>query len=75
MKPISKRMIKRSRLQAVKPWITKGIRRSINIKNKLFYSGNKDNYKIYRNKITKLTRITISKKYIIMNILIIILEI
>jgi hypothetical protein len=33
VKPISKRMIKRSS----KPWITKGIRRSINIKSKLFY--------------------------------------
>ena len=54
VKPISKRMIKRSS----KPWITKGIRRSINIKSKLFYSGDKDNYKIYRNKITKLTRIS-----------------
>ena len=54
VKPISKRMIKRSS----KPWITKGIRRSIIIKNKLFYSGDKENYKIYRNKITKLTRIS-----------------
>jgi hypothetical protein len=38
-------MIKRSS----KPWITKGIRKSTNTKNKLFYSGDKDNYKIYRN--------------------------
>ena len=51
-KPISKPIIKRSS----KPWITKGIRRSIIIKNKLIYSGDKVNYKIYRNKITKLIR-------------------
>ena len=44
LKLISKRMIK----QFSKPWITKGIRRVIKIKNK---------YKLYRNKITILTRI------------------
>ena len=46
MKPVSK------------PWITKGIRGSIIIKNRLFSSGDKQNYKIYRNKITKLRRIS-----------------
>ena len=38
LKKMSKRKIK---LYA-KPWITKAIRRSIKIKNKLFYSGDKD---------------------------------
>ena len=47
---MSKRKIK----QSAKPWITKAIRRSIKIKNKLFYSGNKDKYKLYRNKIANL---------------------
>ena len=51
MKPVSKRMVRRFS----KPWITKEIRRSINIKNKLSSPGDKQNYKIYRNKITKLT--------------------
>lgn len=36
LKPISKRKVK----QMSKPWITKGIRRLIKIKNELFYSGN-----------------------------------
>jgi hypothetical protein len=51
---ISKRKIK----QSVKPWITKGIKKSIKIKNKLFCSGNKEKYRLYRNKITNLTRMS-----------------
>ena len=43
LKKMSKRKIK----QSAKPWITKAIRRSIKIKNKLLYSGNKDKYKLY----------------------------
>jgi hypothetical protein len=54
LKLISKRMIK----QFSKPWITKGIRRSIKIKNKLYHSADKNKYKLYRNKITILTRIS-----------------
>ena len=54
LKPISNRMKK----QFSKPWITKGIRKSIKIKNKLFHSTNKNKYKLYRNKITTLTRIS-----------------
>jgi hypothetical protein len=50
LKLISKRMIE----QFSKPWITKGIRRSIKIKNKLYYSADKNKYKLYRNKITNL---------------------
>ena len=50
---MSKRKIK----QSAKPWITKAIRRSIKIK-KTNYSGNKDKYKLYRNKITNLIRMS-----------------
>ena len=44
--------------QFSKPWITEGIRRSIKIKNKLYHSADKNKYKLYRNKITILTRIS-----------------
>ena len=44
---LSKRKIK----QLSKPWITKGIRTSIRIKKKLYFSGDKDKYKHYINKI------------------------
>jgi hypothetical protein len=54
LKMISKRKIK----QSVKPWITKDIKKSIKIKNKLFCSGNKEKYRLYRNKITNLTRMS-----------------
>ena len=48
-KPVSKR--ERKRLS--KPWITQGLRKSIKIKNSLFYSGDIDMYKYYRNKIVR----------------------
>ena len=51
LKPISKRSLKKQR----KPWITKVIRRSIKIKNSLYYSGDIKTYKVYRNKILMLT--------------------
>ena len=51
LKPISKRSFKKQQ----KPWITKGIRRSIKIKNSLYYSGDNKTYKNYRNKILMLT--------------------
>ena len=51
---LSKRKIKR----LSKPWITKGIRKSIRIKNELFFSGDRDKYKFYRNKILHLSRIS-----------------
>ena len=41
-----------------KPWITEGIRKSIKSKNSLFYQGNSEKYKYYRNKILTLTRIS-----------------
>ena len=54
LKPLSKRKFK----QSLKPWITKGLLKSIKIKNKnaLFASGDIDKYKFYRNKITTLIR-------------------
>ena len=39
-----------------KPWITNGMKKSIKIKNRLMFSGNK--YKYYRNKILNFTRIS-----------------
>ena len=41
-----------------KPWITRGLRKSIKIKNLLFYSGHNDMYKYYRNKISVLTHLS-----------------
>ena len=46
-KPISKRKKKR----LLKPWVTKGIRKSIKIKNDLYCSGDTTAYKLYRNKV------------------------
>ena len=54
MKTISNRKAK----QLSKPWITKGIRISIKVKNELYASGDTANYKIYRNKICTLTRLS-----------------
>ena len=45
-----------------KPWITKGLRRSIKVKNNLMMAGDRDAYKLYRNKLTNLIRL--SKNYI-----------
>ena len=47
LKPLSKRKFK----QSLKPWITKGLLKSIKIKNALFASGDIDKYKFYRNKL------------------------
>lgn len=41
-----------------KPWITKGLRTSIKIKNKILMSGDRNKYKLYRNKLTNLIRIS-----------------
>ena len=54
LKVVSKRKIK----QLAKPWITKGIRTSIKIKNRLYKTGNCREYKSYRNKIITLTRLS-----------------
>ena len=50
-----------------KPWIAKGMRKSIRIKNEIFLSGGRDKYKFYRNKILQLSRI--SEKHFITAIL------
>ena len=42
--------------QLSKPWITRGLCKSIKIKNDLFYSGDTATYKLYRNKILSLSR-------------------
>ena len=52
MKTLSKR---RGKILS-KPWITKGIRTSIRIKNNFFFNADWEHYKLYRNKITSLTR-------------------
>ena len=54
LKPLSKRNLKQLR----KPWIIKGIRRSIKIKNSLYSSGDLLHYKLYRNKISTFTRLS-----------------
>ena len=41
-----------------KPWITKGLRKSIKITNRLFYSGDILKYKLYRNRIVSLSRLS-----------------
>ena len=46
--------------QFSKPWITRGIRKSIKIKNSLFHSNFNAKYRLYRNKI--ITLIRLSKK-------------
>lgn len=49
--------------QLIKPWITKGLLKSIKIKNRLFYSGDKLRYKVYKNKISSLTRLSKKSYY------------
>ena len=56
LKTVSKRKAK----QFSKPWITRGIRKSIKIKNSLFHSNFNAKYRLYRNKI--ITLIRLSKK-------------
>ena len=41
-----------------KSWITSGLRKSIKIKNKLLMTGERAKYKLYRNRITNLTRLS-----------------
>ena len=49
--------------QFSKPWITKGIRASIKVKNRLYQIGDLDKYKYYRNKICSLTRLSKKRYY------------
>ena len=59
IKTISNRKAK----QLSKPWITRGIRKSIQIKNKLYTTGDAINHKLYRNKICTLTRLSKQQYY------------
>ena len=57
VKSVSKRKLK----QLHKPWITRGLKTSIKIKNKLFLTNEHEKYKYYRNKLKILIRA--SKKH------------
>ena len=59
MKTISKRKAK----LLSKPWITKGLRISVRIKNKLYASGDMIKYEVYRNKLCSLIRLSKQKYY------------
>ena len=50
--------LKEKNKQFSKPWITRGIKKSIKVKNKLLMNGEKNRYKQYRNSITRLVRIS-----------------
>ena len=52
-----KKMSNRKAKQLCKPWITKGIKVSISIKNKLYAIGDNERYRRYRNKICSLIRL------------------
>ena len=55
---LSKRKLKQFLKQFSKPWITIGLKKSIKVKNSLFQSGNFAQYKLYRNKISALIRMS-----------------
>ena len=59
LKDLSKRRLK----LLTKPWLTKGIRRSIRVKNNLFFNSNWNKYKQYRNKLTTLIRLSKQQYY------------
>ena len=59
LKTVSNRKVK----QFSKPWITSGLKKSIKIKNSLLQSGDLVNYKMYRNKISSLTRLSKTNYY------------
>ena len=54
LKTVSNRM----RKQFSKPWISSGLKKSIKVKNSLLQSGNLVKYKLYRNRICSLTRLS-----------------
>ena len=49
--------------QLPKPWMTKGIKTSIKVKNRLFTIGDNARYKLYRNKICSLIRLSKKNYY------------
>ena len=54
IKAVSKRKAK----QLSKPWISRGLRKSIKIKSDLYHSADTAKYKLYRNKILSLSRLS-----------------
>ena len=59
IKNLSKHKIK----QLAKPWITKGLKTSIKVKNKLYVMGDSTQYTYYKNRITTVTRLSKQKYY------------
>ena len=56
--------LSRRRLKIIsKPWITKGLRVSINKKNSYLLNNNRELYRIYRNKLTSLIRLSKKNYY------------
>ena len=55
---------KRKLRQLSKPWITKGIKMSIKVKNKLYALGDNVRYKQFRNKISALIRLSKKDYYV-----------
>ena len=53
-----KTLWKRKAKQFSRPWITKGLRKAIKVKNRLFYSGDIFKYKLYINRIVSLSRLS-----------------
>ena len=54
---------KRNQKRLAKPWLTVGLRKSIRVKNNLFFNSDWDKYKLYRNKIITLTRLSKANYY------------
>ena len=46
-----------------KPWLTAGLRKSIKVKNNFLFESNWPKYKIYRNKLTTLIRLSKQRHY------------
>ena len=58
-----KTVSRRKSKQMAKPWITKGLLTSIRKENKLYHDGLQDEYKLYRNKLSLLTRLSKRNHY------------
>ena len=54
--PPSKTLSERKLKQLANPWIAKGIKTSIKVKNRLYALGKTNEYKYYRNKLNTLIR-------------------
>ena len=63
-KTINKHTPNRKQKFLAKPWLmTAGLRKSMRVKNNLFYASDWDKYKFYRNKIISLTRLSNANYY------------